>query len=286
MTRRSRFRSPRGLRRPVAIAAVVVGVLTAAPVGTAAGPIVVGPTAVTDGSLRLTPAVQAVAGDEAVWVLANGGDRPLTFALTLHEVVVGDGGGAVPGPPSTLQSPADEVTLAAGEEARIPVLLDAAGAVALRASAPDAAPLYAFAVAAGQAGEAVVTADIDLDTARGRALVTLSTESPTVAAVTVAAESWPGRQLGSVTSDPVVVVPPGVTITSSIRGAVGPTTVEVAVAAVGGATTAARATAFIVTRTGLAVVAIGILGLAAVSLAITIRRRRYVPVSADQEEPR
>ena len=285
MTRRPRFRSAHGLRRPVAIGAIAVGVLTlAAPAGTTAAPILVGPTAVSDGSLRLAPAVQAVTGEEAVWVLVNGGDGPLTFALTLHEVVVGDGGGAVPGPPSATRPPADEVTLAAGEEARIPVSLEAGAAVALQASAPDAAPLHAFAVAAG---DGAVTAAIGLDTARGRARVSLSSDAPTVATVTVAAESWPGRRLGTVTSDPVVVIPPGVTLTSTIKGAVGPTTVEVAVAAVGGATTSARASAFVVTRTGVASVAVAVLGLAVVSLAITLRRRRrHNPVTADEEEPR
>jgi hypothetical protein len=278
------LRTPRGLLRPVAVAAVAVGVLTlAAPLGTTAAPIVIGRSEVADGSLRLTPAVQAVAGTEAVWVLANGGDRPMTFALTLHEVVVDDRGGAVPGAQASTRPPADEVTLAAGEEARIPVSLDALRAIALQATAPDAAPLHAFAVVAG---DGPVSADIALDTARGRAVVSLSAETPTVARVTVAAESWPGRRLGSVTSDAVVVIPPGVTITSAIRGAVGPTTVEAAVTAVGGATTSARTSAFVVTRTGLASVAAGVLGLAVIIIVITLRRRgRSHHVIADPEEP-
>lgn len=242
-----------------------------APAATHAAPIIVGPTDVADGSLHLIPAVQAVGGTEAVWVLTNGGDRPATFALSLHDVVVGVDGRAAVGPIASAAPPADEVVLAPREQARVAVTLATTGtAVALRAATAGAPPLHAFAVTPGSGD---LDADVVVDTADGRADVSLSTDTPTVANLSIAVAGWPGRDLGTATIGPVLVVPPGVTLAADIEGAVGPTTIEVAATTVGGATTTAHVSAFVVTRTALATVAAIVLALAVMYLVVVLRRR-------------
>jgi len=249
-----------------------IGVLGLAfPVQATAAPIVVGRAEVSDGSLHLEPAVQAPQDTTAVWTLTNGGEQTVSFVLSLHELVVGEDGRAAAGPPSNLEPPAGEVTLAAGEQARIEVDLRDASAVAMQAAADGTRLLVAFAVAAAATE---VAADVDFDARTGDVTIVLSSDRPTVANTTVTATSWPSRDLGTTAVGPVVVVPPGVTITATVSGAVGPTRVGVGVTAFGGASETTETSGFVMTRFAASVVAATALAVAAAAIIVTIRRRR------------
>lgn len=271
MTTRGRHPGTGPLSRTTAGVLTALGLLAPSlAVQAGAAPIVVGRADVSDGSLRLEPAVQAPQETTAVWTLTNGGEQTITFDLSLHELVVGEDGRAAAGPASNLEPPAGEVTLAAGEQAWIEVDLRDASAVAMQATADDTRPLVAFAVAAAATE---VAAAVDFDARTGDVTIVLSSDRPTIANTTVTATSWPSRDLGTTTVGPVVVVPPGVTITASVTGALGPTRVGVGVTAFGGSSTTTRTSGFVVTRFAAAVLAGTALAVAAAAILITIRRR-------------
>lgn len=265
-----------GPRRAVAVAAAVVAwALWSAPTAAPAAPIVVGPSDLDDGTLRLTPTVQVVDDSEAAWVLANGSDRALTFALSLHEIVVGRDGQAAAGATLSDPAPVGEVVLGPREQARIAIPV--ADPTALRVTTDGAGRLEAFAVAP-QSGDVAVT--IDLDTAQGRAAVAVSAEAPTVANLAVGVTGWPGRDLGTATAGPFVVVPPGVKVVVDLDGAVGPTTMKAAVTTATGESATAESTTFVVTRSGLAIVAAAALAVATGALVLVLRRRTRSRASA------
>ena len=186
-----------------------------------------------DGQVRLSPATQVAEDGQADWLLANGGEGTLTFALTVHEVEATAAGVEV-GDPAGVALGADEVTLAPGEVARIPLSLPAEaepGALALVATTVDAEPPTTLSgvVLVGGGGEVVPTV-VGADAGSGTLTVRLDADGPALVDVALRATAWPGLVHTSEVVEGLYVPAGGRDLDMSLDGAVaGRVTVEVAV---------------------------------------------------------
>ena len=256
----------------VALAAM----LGVAPAGALPQPPLVVEGGARDGQVRLSPATQDVDGDRATWVLANGGDATLTFTLELHEVTT-DGEGASLGASADLALGAEEVTLAPGELARIPLVLPADAsprALALVATAVDADPATTLSGVALVGGGGAVTPSVaSADAGDGTFTVDLDADGPTLVDLAVRATAWPGFVHTETQVEDVFVPAGGRELEVALGGAVaGRVTIEVAV----GGTTPARASQAVWwwPPAALVVLAVVLLLIAAAVVLLVTRRRR------------
>ncbi len=186
-----------------------------------------------DGQVSLSPATQVAEGDRVTWVLANGGEGTLTFELAVHEVEA-TGAGVEVGGPAGVALGADEVTLAPGELARIPLTLPSEaepGALALVATSVEADPPTTLSgvVLVGGGGEVTPTV-AGADAGDGILTVRLDADGPALVDVALRATAWPGFVHTSEVVEGLYVPAGGRDLDVSLDGVVaGRVTVEVAV---------------------------------------------------------
>ncbi len=186
-----------------------------------------------DGQVSLSPATQVADGDRVTWVLANGGEGTLTFELAVHEIEATTAGVEV-GEPAGVALGAEEVTLAPGELARIPLTLPPGtepGALALVASTVEADPPTTLSgvVLVGGGGEVIPTV-AGTDASGGVLTVRLDADGPALVDVALRATAWPGFVHTTEVVEGLYVPAGGRDLAVSLDGAVaGRLTVEVAV---------------------------------------------------------
>lgn len=192
-----------------------------------------------DGQVRLSPATQAADGDRVHWVLANGGEGTLTFELAVHDVEATTAGVDI-GEPAGLALGADEVTLAPGELARIPLALPAEtepGALALVATTVDAEPATTLSgvVLVGGGGE-VTPRLVGADAGAGTLTIQFDADGPALVDVALRATAWPGVVRTDELVEGLYVPAGGRDLEVSLGGVVaGRVTVDVAVSGEAGA---------------------------------------------------
>lgn len=231
---------------------------------------------VEDGRVTLEPATQAVGGGRVEWLLSNGGDAALRFAVAIHDVITsGDGDVEVAGPRSDLDLGLDEIRLGPGEVARIPLWLPAevtATTLALVARTIDAEPQTQVSGLVLVSGDGEVTPEVvTSDASAGVFTVRLASDGPAIVDLAVRASAWPGLARTDEVLEDVLVPAGGRDLDVALSGpVVGRLTVEVV--AVGLAEARTSATLWWWPRPFLIGIA-AVLVLVALALVLRVRRR-------------
>lgn len=230
--------------------------------------------AATDGQVHLTPATQTVDGGRVVWVLANGGEGTLTFDLAMHEVDTTTTDVAI-GARTDLRLGRQTLTLAPGEVARVPLVLDDEDeprALALVARTVDAEPETTVAgVALVGGGGTVDSQVVEADAGAGTFTVRLDAQGPTLVDLALRATAWPGLLRTQQVVDGVLVPAGGRDLEVELDGPlVGRVTLDVAVS---GDPPARTSTAVWWWPTSTLVVVAVVLLLVTVAAVVWVRRR-------------
>jgi hypothetical protein len=268
-------------RTPVgAVAAALVSVLLMLAVAgpaVATEPVLVVPGGERDGQVALDPPVQVADDGIITWLLRNGGDDELTFALAIHDVEVRGDGVDLGAERDDVAPPADEVVLGPGEVARLRLHVSGASLLALVARTVDATPDTEVSALA-LAGEPVIVTPSVVDASGSGDAVTVRLDADRAAIVDVAVRvsSWPG--IGSSTEQlrDVVVPAGGRDLAVGLGGpSLGRLTVEVAVSSPG--SPVASAAIWWWPRNLLAVIAAALIAIAAVGTWAWRRRAGHEP---------